>query len=212
MKNIILAISILAAMACATKYTHNFDGKWYDCTESVLNDYGDTLKTIVYGFYDDGSNSVTTYKYNKKHQKISWYSDGEYGKLTYNKFGKISQEVGRSYWGKWYNYTHTYSYDEDGNLIKFHTIHSDGYSYTTWYTNSISGRLLKSEDSNGTLCEYYPNGSLKRRKGSIDHRSFDRTYPQSEYDHLGRVVKSGEWGFKYKYFTKGNHHYKCYDN
>lgn len=200
MKNIILAISILAAMACATKYTHNFDGKWYDCKESVLNDYGDTLKVIYYGNNYDGSDVVITFKYNKKHQLVyERSSDGGFSKFFYNKFGKVSKMVTD-------DGVVTYHYDDDGNLI----MEKSG-SYTIWYTNSISGRLLKSEDSNGTLREYYPNGSLKRLKGVDQGRVFDHTFPQSEYDHLGRVVKDGEWGSKYKYFTKGNHHYQCFD-
>lgn len=209
MKKLILTIAVLTAMACAyTKYTHNFDGKWYHCTESVLNDYGDTLKLIFYGINNDGSNDVFTYKYNKKHQLVySRSSDGGFEKYYYNKFGKVSKMVTDEF-------VVTYHYDDDGNLI----MEKSG-SYTIWYTNSISGRLLKSEDSNGTLREYYPNGSLKRLKGydSTDHRSFDYTFLQSEYDHLGRIVKDNTslpsfGGLRYKYFTKGNHHYKCLDN
>lgn len=208
MKNIILSILILAAMACAANYTHNFDGKWYECYEYVLNAAGDSLEEIQYlsgDMTDDHKpfTVVTKNKYNSKHQKISWRDNaGGYGKITYNKFGKVAKETYVDHWDNNKVVTKRYTYDDDGFLIKFQK-----GEYTEWYNNSISGRRLTAESSDGTTSEYYPNGSLKRIKG----RSFDRTYPQTEYDHLGRVVKS-EYGTRYKYFTKGNRHYQCYDN
>ena len=209
MKKIILAISILAAMACATNYTHNFDGKWYDCNEYVLNAAGDTLEEITYFSADETADHkpftrVIKNKYNGKHQKISWRDNaGGYGKLAYNKFGKLAKHTYADYW---YNYkvvTERYTYDDDGILIKFQKGNN-----IVWYTNSISGRRLKAEDSDGNIAEYYPNGSIKRLTDR--YRSFENTYPQTEYDHLGRIVKT-EYGNRYKYFTKGNHHSQCFD-
>ena len=213
MKKIILAISILAAMACAADYTHNFDGKWYDCYEYVLNAAGDTLEEISHLSANITADNkpltvVTKNKYNGKHQKISWRDNaGGYGKLTYNKIGKLAKHTYVDHWDNNKVVTERYTYDDDGVLIKFQK-----GDYTEWYTNSISGRRLKSEDSDGNFAEYYPNGSLKRQWGrDAVIGSYDRTYPQEEYDNLGRVVKS-TYGWKYKYFTKGNHHYQCYDN
>ena len=208
MKKIILAIAVLAAMVCAGDYTHNFDGKWYACDEYVLNAAGDTLEEVTYinAFTTEDHKQfklVTKNKYNGKHQKISWRDNaGGYGKLAYNKIGKIAKYTYVDHWDNNKVVTKRYTYDDNGILIKFQK-----GDYTEWYNTSISGRRLTSEDSNGNVAEYYPDGELKSIKGY----DVNLTYPQQEYDHLGRVVKDS-FGWKYKYFTKGNHHYKCFDN
>ena len=235
MKNIILAISILAAMACADTFepTHVFNGKWYVCESYKTNSNGDTVEIFI-------PNSKEFKKWGlARHTNTNRYYSNRV--LNYNQL--IGHGSFASYFDESYE-IHT----ADRHEIRFSTINEDKELVSRYITlndkgcpiamySSTSGRLIR-EYHNDSLCnpigdkyQYDEKGRLVAfyhtaydTNGRATNRVFDDHNETHAYklDSLGRTTYDVWWNhypakdttkvFRqyYKYFEKGQTTYKCY--
>lgn len=182
MKKLILAISILAAMACADvvgydgrnldgrsttifyyektpiKLTDFFDGKWYACNSYTTDQYGDTVKETRYDGYE------RTVSYNRL-LKVKTVNISQYGKHTTYEINEIEVD-GRHEIRK-------VRIDKDGIVT---------WSYTTLDSNGCPLALYSTKD--GRLYEEYKNDSHCRPQS----RKYGKGGSLYGYDGNGRLM------------------------
>ena len=133
MKKMIISILLLACCCIASKPTHYFEGKWYNCNEYVIVEPKYYNQTVC---SEDG----TCIDYDSKGNKIHYKNSNGYESWSdYDSKGNrihVKRSDGAELW---------YDYDSKGNMIQ----RKDSNGDEMWHDYDSKGNEIHWKDSNG---------------------------------------------------------------